>query len=176
MFRKTIFAVLALFLAVFTVDRVAGFVDHGRFEGAVVLAQSSDDAGSTAGPFDAVCDGTFPDVSGDFVGNVSDGVFATGDAEIVINQNGGNVSGTWSASWTGPVNLTGTFTGKLSKKCRVGFARGMKWTMLIDGDKHCRFKAGADEPSPTFLEVFYKKSGTCKTMKNDGGIFNVFKQ
>ena len=128
---------------------------NGHAGAACAFAQSAQDVAS-------IPETTFPDVSGDWSGTLTDGNKGSGAVDMMIAQTGGKLSGTWSVFFAGGTPL---LKGKVSSK-------GIVHLKLALEDK-CHLVATATLVSANEMAGTYKYASCSKSVKQDTGTFDV---
>ena len=163
MLKKIGFAFAVFQIGMFAMAIGLQIITDGRVGVASSLAQSLSETEASDFP-DAVPipDTMFPDVSGDWIGTLTDGHKGMGAFSMTIAQTGGKLSGMWSgffAAGSAPLK------GKVSSKGIVHL------TISLEGK--CHLVAIATLPSANEMVATYKYAGCNKELKMDSGSFDV---
>jgi|GEM_PF-1422198 len=167
MIRRIGITIVATLLAVFGIGHVRALVTHGQFGCAAASAQQDrDDGGTGASESDEASTEpekakTPPDIAGDWTGDVDDVVNGIRTFEVVIDQDGKKLSGTWSGA-----AVSGTFTGS------INVAGAVKATLKIVAG--CNIALVGLLVEPTELTGTYKwNCSKDKTFRHDHGTFDI---
>jgi hypothetical protein len=157
------FVIAGMFLATFAFGRVESLVAHRGFGGSQAWAQDwYDSSGDSSSADDSQSKSMPPDISGTYTGTVVDHKAGKSDATIIITQNGGKLSGSFSTGFNhGTVKGTIKANDMLKLRLKIGGTCGANF--------HGVFENG-DE-----ISGVYSVSG-CAGGNGDHGTVDVFVQ